>query len=238
MLNYTFAAVDKTVKDLKRVSFYVNILVNALYILYLIYALAVGTGNPVVNAVLCALTAVFFVSFIVASIDEEKKKTHKRIKITYKRIKLFIDAFSLAIAIYSIYIAAERATVISILLTVASLIGWISKVTLSIAINFIEARANLLLSALHMDFDPLIKAKNAYKFIVGDELTEDVPEQTRAELEALKNNYESEKKAKKKKRSDDRRRTRRERFEAWRKQMREKKKKDGLPENGDGKTDL
>jgi hypothetical protein len=223
MFDYSCAALKKSVDDVKRASFLINILVNALYILYLVYALAVGSGSPILNAILCALTAVFFVSYIVTSLDEKKKRAKKIVKVTYKRIKIFIDAFSLAIALYSIYIAAERATVISILLTVASLIGWIAKVALSIITHFLEARAELIIAAFRVDFEPMFKVVNAYKKLVGDDVKERVSPEMRAELDELCAVYQEEKEEKKQMRRESRRTVRRERFEAWRSKRAEKK---------------
>ena len=222
MFKYTVAAINKSVDDVKRASFLIDILVNVLYIVYLVYAIAVGSGNPFVNATLCALTAVFFVSYIVTSLDEKKARARKIVKKTYKRIKIFIDAFSLAIAIYSIYIAAEHATVISLLLTVGSLIGWIAKVSFSILSNFVEARAKLIISAFRVDFEPLYKVHNAYKLLVGDETLESVSPEMRAELDEIKNEYVQEKSEKKEKIRETRREVRKARFAAWRDAAKEK----------------
>ena len=216
MLKYTVAAINKSLDDLRRASFLLDILVNVLYIIYLVYAIVVGSGNPFVNATLCALTAVFFVSYIVTSLDEKKKRARRLVKRTYKRIKIFVDAFSLAIAIYSIYIAAEHATVISILLTVGSLIGWIAKVSFSILTRFLEARARLLISAFHLDFEPFYKVQNAYKLLVGDEVAEGVSPEMRAELEEIKREYVQERAEKKEKRREMRRETRKARLSEWR----------------------
>ena len=223
MLNYTFAAVNKSIEDVKRASFLINILINALYILYLIYALVVGSGNPFVNAILCALTAVFFVSYVVTSLDEEKKRARKIVKTTYKRIKIFIDAFSLAIALYSIYIAAERATVISILLTVVSLIGWIAKVALSVITSFLEKRAALITSAFYMDFEPMFKVMNTYKKLIGDEISDSISPEMREQLDALCGNYVKDKNEKKQKLRESRREVRSARLEKWKQDRRQKR---------------
>ena len=228
MLKYTVAAINKSIDDLRRASFLLDILVNLLYIIYLVYALAVGSGNPFVNAALCALTAVFFISYIITSLDEKKKRARKIVKKTYKKIKIFIDAFSLAIAIYSVYIAAEHATVISILLTVGSLIGWIAKVSFSILTAFLEARMKLIISAFYIDFEPFYKVHNAYKLLVGDEVTEAVSPEMRAELDMIKNEYREQRAEKKEKLRVTRRETRKARFNAWReerKRKREERKK-------------
>ena len=236
MLNYTFAALKKSIDDVKRASFLINILVNALYIIYLVYAIAVGSGNPILNAALCALTVVFFVSYIVTSLDEKKKNAKKIVKVTYKRVKIFIDAFSLAIALYSIYIAAERATVIAILLTVASLIGWIAKVACSIITKFLEARVELIFAAFQVDFAPIYKMLNAYKLVIGDELKDEVSPEMRAELDTIRAEYVQEKVEKKQKLRENRREVRKERFASLRSGIAAKfaarKKKDG---SDDGK---
>ena len=182
------------------------------------------------------MTVLFFVSYIVTSLDEKKKNAKKFVKTTYKRIKIFIDAFSLAIALYSIYIAAERATVISILLTVASLIGWIAKVSCSIITKFLEARVDLIYAAFQVDFEPIYKMLNVYKKIVGDELKDEVSPEMRAELDAIHTEYVQEKEEKKQKLRETRREVRKERFASWRSEISEKfaaKKNKGDSEDGD-----
>ena len=216
MLKYTLAAFNKSIDDVKRANFLINIMVNALYIIYLVYALVVGNGNPFINATLCALTVVFVVSYIITSLDERKKRALKIVKTTYKRIKIFLDAFSLAIAIYSIYITAEHVTVISLLLTVGSFVGWAAKVVLSILTRFLENRAELIMSAFQVDFEPLFKVHNTYKRLIGDEVGETVSPEMRAQLDEICLEYMQEKEAKKHKRRETRRMVRQERYDEWR----------------------
>ena len=216
MFKYTVATVNKIIDDMKRAGFILDILVNLLYIVYLIYAIAVGSGNPFVNATLCALTAAFFVSYVVTSLDERKKRARRIVKRTYNRIRIFLDCFSLAIAIYSVYIAAEHATVISILLTVGSIIGWIAKVTFAILTSFLEARARLFVSAFHLDLEPLYKIHNAYKLLIGDELSESVSPEMRRTLDDIQSEYAEEMKEKKVLLRERRRETRKARLSEWR----------------------
>ena len=216
MLKYTVATFNKIIDDIKRASFLIDLLVNLLYIVYLVYALAVGSGNPFVNATLCALTVIFFISYVITSLDEKKKRTRKIVKRTYKRVKMFLDAFSLAIAIYSVYIAAEHATVISILLTVGSLIGWIAKVSFTILASFLEARFKLMIAAFHVDFEPFYKVHNAYKLLIGDEVGEGVSPEMRRTLDEIQDEYAEEKAKKKSLLRETRRETRKARFAEWR----------------------
>jgi hypothetical protein len=138
------------------------------------------------------------------------------VKRTYKRIRIFLDAFSLAIAIYSVYIAAERATVIAILLTVVSLLGWIAKVSFAILTGFIEARARLFVSALHLDLEPVYKVHNAYKLLVGDEPSESVSPEMRKMLKDVQSEYAEEMTEKKVLKRERRRETRKARISEWR----------------------
>ena len=64
MLDYTKAAFHQVLTDLKKVAHGLNVVLQVVYISYLIYALGTGMGNPIVNGVLLGLTCAYFLFFL------------------------------------------------------------------------------------------------------------------------------------------------------------------------------
>ena len=56
MLEYTRAAINKTVADLKKFNFIFNIVIQLLYVFYLIYAIFAPAGSLWVNVVLSVVS--------------------------------------------------------------------------------------------------------------------------------------------------------------------------------------
>ena len=65
MLDYTRAAIDKTISDIKNTGYIISIGSQSIYICYLIYALFASVGNTVVNAILLALSVGYFIFYLV-----------------------------------------------------------------------------------------------------------------------------------------------------------------------------
>ena len=64
MLDYTKAAFNQVLADLKKAAHGFTVTMHVVYISYLIYALGTGMGNPIVNGVLLGLTCAYFLFFL------------------------------------------------------------------------------------------------------------------------------------------------------------------------------
>jgi hypothetical protein len=63
MLDYTKAAVKKTVDDFRRLDYLRNLVTQVVYIFYLVYALFAGAGYVWANAVLRGLSLAYLIFF-------------------------------------------------------------------------------------------------------------------------------------------------------------------------------
>ena len=172
MFDYTKAAIDTIVRDLKRIFFAFNIFVQLLYIGYLVYVLATGRGVLAANIILIALSASYLVLFVV-TYNKKERQFKKLAKRTYSLIKIAVNAFTIGIAIYGIYSTAGEITPTSIVMLVLMVLGWLVSVLLQVLIYFIESRKNLVIEALKADKEqtlkPITSVTNAVKKFVGKE---------------------------------------------------------------------
>ena len=79
MFDYTMTAVEKIKKDFQKIIFACSVLVQGLYVAYLITALALSIGSTVINGVLLGICAPYLAFYIVMFFRENqgKKKTKK-----------------------------------------------------------------------------------------------------------------------------------------------------------------
>ena len=69
MLNYTTTALKKITDNIKRLMLIINASIILGSIAYLVPSIIVGAGNVDVNAALCALTAIYFIFFVLKTYD-------------------------------------------------------------------------------------------------------------------------------------------------------------------------
>lgn len=175
MLKYTVAASKKIVDDLRLLAHIVTILMQSFMICYLGVAIVLNNGSRIINAVLCTLTALNFIVYLVTYGRSEKRaKTIKgAVSRSYTYIKLSLNAFSLASVIYSIYVSAAEVSGITLVIAPIMILLWVAQVLFQLAKVYAENRFNLFLDALKMDFEfvlnPLNKAKNMVHDFLGEE---------------------------------------------------------------------
>lgn len=174
MLDYTKAAFYKTVEDFKRVGFFYGIVMQALYIGYLVYALCVGAGVLWANVALLAACSLYLIFYLVTEGKKHFKQARKITKRSFKSLKLIINAFSLGVAIYGIYAATTHLTPMSVILTGLMAITWILHLVLELALVFTENRIELIVTGMQADFEPVTStvhnAGNFIKKITGQEI--------------------------------------------------------------------
>ena len=175
MLTNTRATFDKIFTDFKRISYYMGILLNSVYLFTMIYAIALDRGSLYLNIAMLAAAVGYLVFYLFTFWKNEKvnKSQKKKTKRIYRFARLIMSCVSLAITVYGLYIATEKVTVISLLLAAMSIISWIFGVTTAFIIEFIESRKNMIVTALAMDFEPITKPvntiSNAVRKITGKE---------------------------------------------------------------------
>lgn len=193
MFDYTKAAFNKMVDDIKRVAFIALIIVQALAIIFPLYSIIAQTGNLIVNIVLLAVSIAYLVFYIVThNKDSDKiKSTKKKVKTVYKVVKFSAKTVSLGIAIYALLISTKEADLISLIIVALMIIGWILQISLELAYIFVKKRVSLLIDGIKADTQGVLKVYNFYKKVRGEdeETIEYISEESREFLdEQIKKN--------------------------------------------------
>ena len=215
MLDYTRAALNKTVKDLKAVSFVFTIVLQSCYLLYLVFVSIVGRGIRGINIALSVITLAYLIFYILTAkkVTKGAKTAKKRTKLMYKSIKLTINAFTLVVALYSVFITNEVLTSVSlagILVTVFMVIGWLIQLSLMVISIYAEKKIVFILDGFHTDLEkitrPFDKASNLVKRIKGEPIEPkkyEVSSKNREELEKLVTEMKEEIKERRKKAKEE-----------------------------------
>lgn len=157
MFDYTRAAVDKTIADFKRFILGYNLVLQLIYILYLIYALIAPSGFFYANVALLSVSVAYFIFYLATHSLETKeaKKIKRQTREAYTWFKLTVKAFTLTLTIYGIYMATQSVTVLSVILAAFSTVGWALQVILELAFKFVSNRAELIMTGVRMDTKPV-----------------------------------------------------------------------------------
>ncbi len=210
MIDYTRAAIDKTLNDFKRFGFIFNIVIEALSIVYLVYAIIAGAGIIYLNIALLAASLAYIVFYLIVGMDSEKKKLYARTKSGYKVFKIAVHTVNLGIIVYGIYIATEKMSFVSILLAAATTVGWALNLLVTFAVSYLSSKANFIVRAIEADIEkakrPVERVDNFFKRIRGEEIKpKDPPDKTRIILENTVKAFRERKRAEKEKRLKEKR---------------------------------
>jgi hypothetical protein len=153
MLDYTRAAVDKTIRDIKNTAETITIGSQLIYIAYLAYAIIVTIGNTVINSILLALSVGYFIFYLVyfKRSQKENATVRRTVKRTYKYTKLLLNSFTLGATIWGIYIAAKNVSAVSVVLATLSAGGWLVSVIIELIVYFVESHVDLIMLGLAQD---------------------------------------------------------------------------------------
>ncbi len=211
MLDYTKTAINKTINDFKKISYYFTISMQLLYIAYLIYAIFAPTGITAINIILTAVSVAYLIFYLV-TYDGENQKLKIFTKRAYKWFKLAVKAFTLGVMLYGIYATVNHVTPLSVILTALMVVAWTLQVILEIVLLFLENEKNFLLAAIEADIQQIMKPVHAvgsfFDKVRGKEpetpkeptksrkLLDRMVSEKRAEKKQLKEELKAERKAK------------------------------------------
>lgn len=178
MLEYTSAAVDRIAQDFKRAVFCANITTRALYITYLIYAIAVSAGISWINVTLLSLTAIYLVFYIVSQYNRDR--IHAECREAVRRcsawVTLAVKSLALASTVYGIYVATSHVSVVSVSLAAFSVMGFAIQIILEIIRYIVIDRFELLKTGFQKDMEPITRPVrtigNVIKRVKGEEEAE------------------------------------------------------------------
>ena len=172
MFDYTKTAVEKIKSDFLKIMFACNVLVQGLYVAYLIAALFSGAGNSIVNGVLLGLCSAYLAFYLVMYFRESKgaKQTKKIVELIYRRSKQLIKLYTLAASIYAIWLTGSNANHFTVLITAFMLVSLVLQILLEIVYKLVVDRLNLLVEGFKTDIAPAIKTVNFFKKLKGEEI--------------------------------------------------------------------
>lgn len=190
MLDYTKAAILKIQEDLRKLLYWANLIMQLVYIVYLVYAVATRAGVMLANIVLLAISVLylgFFIFISIGAMNKLKKKTRKVVGLVYKRSKQTIKFFTLGVMLYSIYATANQVTPISVIFSAFMIVSWLVPIVLEFLYKYFTARAQLFMEGLTADFEfitkPAKSVGNFFKKMSGKEI-EPEKEKTDEQLRA------------------------------------------------------
>ena len=162
----TRAVSRKIVGDLKAFGGIYSILIQLVYIAFLVYSLCTGRGFFAVNITLIALSSLFFAFLTVTFVKRDFfSQEHKRsIKHAVRIISLSVKAVSLYITMYGIHVAVSEINTVSILFAVFMVFAWLCGALLEIMRFVVERYTSLMTSALSKDVEPFVKVYKRVTF--------------------------------------------------------------------------
>ena len=188
MLDYTKAAVKKTVDDFKRLDYIRNIVTQVLYIGYLIYALIASSGVLWANILLLTLSVAYFVFFLVITAGEKskaKKKAKKLAKKIFKRCKQLVKLFTTIVMVYGVCVTTKAVTPFAVVLAAFMIVAWLLQIVFDLIFHLFIKKANLLIEGVKADVQaatkPVKSVGNFFKKLTGKQV-EPEPEKNKERI--------------------------------------------------------
>lgn len=188
MLDYTRAAIEKTIADFKKIDYVRNVSTQIIYIAYLLYAVFTPAGKLWADIPLFVLSLAYFIIFLIVTKPNASKNMRKVKKISltiYKRTKLVVRFFTLLVMLYGIYAATTHVNVWSVVFSSLTIVGWILQVVFDVVLRCFINQFNLIYQGLRADFEeikkPVTSVGNFFKKMTGQEIAPQ-PEKTKQRL--------------------------------------------------------
>lgn len=155
MLKYTRGVIGDTIDAIKRLARGIEITVQIVYIAYLIISIALGNGVLFANALLLAVSVVYFI-YDLASAHEfytkAQEKQRERIKLTVKITKRITHLIVIVIAV--IELATSPFNAVPLIMTFIMIVGFVLSLVFDIALSAVEERKELIVNAVALDLKP------------------------------------------------------------------------------------
>ena len=180
MFDYTQAAAKQIAADFQKVLYIISVCSQAVYIVYLLYALFAGAGVLWVNIVLLAISSAYFAFFLITTkcgrhpSGAKAKIIQKTGKRVYKYCKMLLKIYPLALTIYGFYQTTEKVSFFALLLVCFMIIGWILQIVFEVIGAIFTNRFALIMDGVKADVEeikrPVTAVGNFFKKITGKEV--------------------------------------------------------------------
>lgn len=212
MFDYTRAVFDKSVRDFKKLGNIANVLMQVMYISYMIYNLIIDAGWYWVNAILLGLSLGYLIIYLLfyGKKDHDHKQVLRASKRVYKWTKILVNTFTLGVTLYNAYVAATTMSAFSIIITTLTIIMWVLSVIVEVIAFFVQSRYQLVLDAIEADkqeaIEPVKKVGDFFKKLAGKEVEEREPTHKRKKLDKILSEYQERREKRKQEKDQEKER--------------------------------
>ena len=151
MFDNTKSAIGNAFWGIKAFFVGLSLIFQAFTILFFVFAIVAKIGNPWINVVMCAVSIVYTIIYLVSKRQPraQSKRLIAKAKRTRKWVKLALKLISLSITIYGMTIAMTN--VVAIILATVSLFGWFLQVIFELLLFVIERKINKIKDGIKKD---------------------------------------------------------------------------------------
>lgn len=155
MLERTKAALNKTIRDIKKIIFLFTLVGLLVNIALLVYSLIKGDGNTIVNCILLGITTAYALFYLITTNfgkELDGKKSLKKIgKKVFKWMKRLVKVYTIAVAIYGLFVGSNILSPLFILLTGGQILAVVLGLIFDLIIIIVERRAQLFIDGFMAD---------------------------------------------------------------------------------------
>ena len=184
MLDYTKAAIKKTVADFKLFLYAVGVVTQLISVGYLVYTLCTGVGVLVANVAMLAVSVAYLVFFLCVTefgkSPDGKKQLKRAVKEIFSWCKRLIKLYTLGVTLYGLYVTTQNVSWLSVILSAFMVVGWVLEVVFHVVFRIVEFRVKFLIDGLEADvaqlLQPVKTVGNFFKKIAGKEVEPEKPQ--------------------------------------------------------------
>ena len=178
MLDYTKAALSKTIEDFKKLGHSFTVLSNIAYIGYLIYALCTSHTFFIVNIILLCISTAYLLFYLIITRFGKDLDGHKSEKKSVNKIvkwaKYGMKFYTLGTMLYSIATVQDGVNGLQLILLTLQVLSFIMQLLFTLICHVVEKRMELFKTAIEMDWQKAIKpvtaVGNFFKKVSGKEV--------------------------------------------------------------------
>ena len=189
MLDYTKAALSKTIEDFKKLGHSFTVLSNIAYIGYLIYALCTSHTFFIVNIILLCISTAYLLFYLIITRFGKDLDGHKSEKKSVNKIvawaKNCMKFYTLGTMLYSIATVQDSVNGLQLILLTLQVLCFIMQLLFTLICHVVEKRMELFKTAFDMDVQqiakPVTAVGNFFKKVSGHEV-EPTPAPTKTQI--------------------------------------------------------
>lgn len=160
MIKNTKAAVQETIKSLKRLDFLRVVMTLFIAIGYISYRLAFNTGLLGLNVLLLSLHSaylVFYVTINAIQISKEDKTIKKGVLIFYKWSKRLIQVLMAYVTLIGVLDATDLPNKMNIIFAILLPIALVLQIVFDVIVHYISIQLKLIQAGIEADIDKITK---------------------------------------------------------------------------------